>query len=525
MKNLYEENPDKMLKLISKICQDKQNSTKASRLSDELLRFIETDFMEFLKTDTPENITSLLFDFKYEFERFREFTSFPDFSERNVVGLGGRFSSGKSSFLNSLAGEKILPSGTTKTTSIPTLIGKGREKILVLNRFDNLAKIDKQALQVLKHYIHGDGQEYSYSHILKQIFVKTEKILYENLVFLDTPGYSSAETEIYIENTDEKIARAQLNNSNYILWFIDAENGTITREDINFLKTINKNIPILVIVSKADKKKNEINEIVQHIKNKPELKELNILDVVPYSARKKKLFPIKSITYYFEQWNKEKIHVLFAKNFKRFFVSLSDYFTLMEDEKKQELSRLNRALALSENDFVKNELSGLIQKSKIIIEKFKSKQKELEDLKIHFFSKIKEIADLTGIQMPEPSELDLIEDDVDFEDVLDKFIKDNRLKPHKKALKSFAGIKPKFKFFDGDTKSFEKYLIDGSLIKFLNDFNYFTLKSFAGIKPKFKFFDDDTKCFEKYLIDGSLINFLNDFNYFNILQNFKHTGY
>ncbi len=109
----------------------------------------------------------------------------------------------------------------------------------------------------------GDEQEVTLGHLLSNLFISTPNQPFENLVLLDTPGYSKADTSGYSAKTDEKIARTQLNSSNFILWFVQADAGTITDSDIAFIKTLNESIPKLIIVNKADKlMPDEIEEVV-----------------------------------------------------------------------------------------------------------------------------------------------------------------------------------------------------------------------------------------------------------------------
>jgi len=493
MKNIYLENVEKMFELVSNICQEQNPDERdeAQILLDEIRRFVKTDFLEFLKTDTPEDIASELFSFEYELERLSEFVAFSDFSEKNTVGLGGRFSSGKSSFLNALVREKILPTETTPTTSIPTLMGNGNDTVAALNRFNRLVNTDKDALKVLKHYS-GKNAKYAFSHLLKHIFIKTPKIEYENIAFLDTPGYSKGEDQAWAANTDEKTARAQLNNSNYILWFVDADNGTISKEDIEFLKTLDNAIPILIIVTKADKKKKEIFDIIEYIKNEAALKGLNIIDVLPFSARKKNLFPVENIKKYLEIWNREKIDVLFARNFKKIFVNLSDYFMAKEDEEKLKLNKLNKALALAENNVVIEELDTLQKNVKLNIKKFKQKQKDLQALQYRFFEKIKKIGDIKGISLPEPSELDLVEKRVNLYRIVKEYLDKNGLKnnDYEKSFMEFFEVREKINFIKkSDYKKTLKKLCGIEHTGFLRDFDYNKeiLKEISAIKDMVNF--------------------------------------
>ncbi len=416
---------DDFVKVVKTIMKITQNNNIIVSEAEKLLTDLKKKLSDFLKEYPYE----LYFNFDYEFTRFSEFVKFPDFAERNIIGIGGKFSSGKSSFLNALLDEKILPVDTTPTTSIPTFIGNGKEFTVVLNIFNNLIEIDKTDLKNLKHY-NSEEIEYSFSHLLKKIFIKTQQTEYKNLVFLDTPGYSKgeAEAEDYSENTDKKIAKVQLNNSNFIIWLVDADNGTISKEDIDFLKSLNPEIEILIVVTKADKKQTEIDSILKYIKNEVSSKGLNVIDVLSFSARKKAFSQIDEIKKQIDIWNKNKIDVLFGKNFKLFFVELSDFFNTEEEELKKELNKLNRTLTLVDNNDVLGELNSLNQRVKIKLDKIKEKRKELEKLQLTFFKNIKKTASLTNINIPEPDEISFIKKKADFGGLLKEFKKKNNIK-------------------------------------------------------------------------------------------------
>lgn len=108
---------------------------------------------------------------------------------------------------------------------------------------------------------------------MENIFFSTPLHKYDRVAFLDTPGYSKPDSEKYSAKTDEQIARGQLNSSNYVLWFVQADAGTITEEDIKFIKTLNEDIPKLIIVNKADKKNlADLEDIIKKIKSTLDIK-------------------------------------------------------------------------------------------------------------------------------------------------------------------------------------------------------------------------------------------------------------
>ena len=71
-----------------------------------------------IKKNAPPNFPELYFEFKQEYERFKTFILYDKLIAKNVVALGGGFSSGKSTFLNSMMDCEILPSDITPSTSV-----------------------------------------------------------------------------------------------------------------------------------------------------------------------------------------------------------------------------------------------------------------------------------------------------------------------------------------------------------------------------------------------------------------------
>ena len=117
-----------------------------------------------------------------------------------------------------------MPSQIDPSTSVPAYIVNGEDTVYGVNVFDS--KIDMK-LKEIKSISHGFcektddndeiiSEEVTLGHILKSIFISTPLQSYKHIAFLDTPGYSKPDTASYSSKTDEKIARAQLNSSNYI---------------------------------------------------------------------------------------------------------------------------------------------------------------------------------------------------------------------------------------------------------------------------------------------------------------------
>lgn len=375
-----------------------------------------------LEKNAPLNFPELYFNFNYEYSKFKEFILYEKLIGKNVVALGGGFSSGKSSFLNSLIGKKILPQDINPSTSVPAYIVNGKEtNVYGVNVFDSKIEMDISYIKIISHgfgEVRDDddnllNEEITLGHILKSLFLSTPLQTYENIAFLDTPGYSKADTEGYSSKTDEKIAKAQLNSSNYILWFVQADSGTITENDISFLKSLKKDIPKLIIVNKADKKTvSDIEEIVKKIKSVLDVKGIIYVDVLAYSSKKTKEFDHEKLKKYLSDWNTKITKMNFAYNFKILFTKCKEYYDYNIDNENKRLNRLNTALTLSDNNDVTECLSSLINESKRNLESLREIKENLKAIQDEFFTEIKKVADIVGIEMPEPSEIDLLTDKI-----------------------------------------------------------------------------------------------------------------
>lgn len=395
----------------------KSDSTSLSVDLSKIEKIINDKLPNSLGKNAPYNFPELLFDLKYEYSKFREFILYEHLIGKNIVALGGGFSSGKSSFLNSLLGKNILPSNIDPSTSVPAYIVNSNDtSIYGINIFDSKVDMDMKDIKLISH---GFGQleneqgeeiqgEVSLGHILNSIFLQTPLQKYEHIAFLDTPGYSKADTKDYSAKTDEKIARAQLNSSNYILWFVQADAGTITNEDINFLKTLKEDIPKLIVVNKADKcTKDNLNKIVKKIRETLDLKGIKYIDVVTYSRRKPNEFDGDRIKQYIESWNVKAEETTFAKNFKILFLKCKDYYENVIEKDSKKLNDLNKVITLCDDKIVGDIISYMIKDIQNNIKYMRELTEVLKELKDEFFTEIKYISDKVGIEMPEPSEINL----------------------------------------------------------------------------------------------------------------------
>ena len=154
-----EEVYEKLLKNFNLLCAIIRQNTSENQMKADITKIeklINDKIPDTLKKNAPEDFYELYTDFKSEYEKFRDFILYDKLIGKNIVALGGGFSSGKSSFLNALMGKSVLPSDIDPSTSVPTYIVRGeKHEVMGINVFDT--KVQMQPRDI-KKIAHGFGE-------------------------------------------------------------------------------------------------------------------------------------------------------------------------------------------------------------------------------------------------------------------------------------------------------------------------------------------------------------------------------
>lgn len=398
------------------ICRAITRQDRDGEMAEILIRMEKTIKEELLKVTqrhSPPDFVSLFFDFQQEFERFREFSEFPDLSTKIVVGFGGGFSAGKSSLLNAIIEQgRLLPAEVDPTTTVPAYVIHGEsESIGAINIFGKKLPLSKEEFKALTHDFERDYGT-PLGHMMRSAHITLPDLPWKNLALLDTPGYSNTDEETENETTDARVARAQLNTAQFIVWIVRAESGTIPEKDLKFIATLRHEIPKLFVLSQADKKTEEdICSIIDLMKSTLSSRGISFLDVVPFSARKKNAYPATPITDHLDKWDKDPRQVLFAKNFKVLFSKFIRFLDTRKRDADRNLNRLNRILAITDDEDIRSDVQELQAKTSAEIAHIEHEREILHGLCNTFFRELKKVGDAIGIEMPEPSAVDLLGDD------------------------------------------------------------------------------------------------------------------
>ena len=148
--------------------------------------------------------------------------------------------------------------------------------------------LDKEALQALTHHFYRK-YNIGFSSFIHSLVVTEPDMPYSNIAFLDTPGYNKADNieDIKLKKgeSDECKAYEQLRKVDFLIWLMDIENGVIQQNDIEFIKSLNLNTPILIVINKIDKKTDaDVEKIVSLVKSTVLASGISLYDVAAYSS-------------------------------------------------------------------------------------------------------------------------------------------------------------------------------------------------------------------------------------------------
>lgn len=164
--------------------------------------------------------------------------------EEVYLAIFGLFKRGKSTLINALLGQTIVPTGVTPVTSIITRI-RYSEKLKAKITFDDNTTKEVPIEDLSKYVTETGNPNNSKKVIIADVFVPAP-ILKDGLILIDTPGVGST----YISGTQvtfEFLDRAD------VAIFVLAVDPPIGQQEIEFIKNLaTKSNKILFILNKID---------------------------------------------------------------------------------------------------------------------------------------------------------------------------------------------------------------------------------------------------------------------------------
>lgn len=293
--NPYVVSPQNALDLMAKICSA-EPSANSIKWTKEIKKILDDyNFTEVMR-EHRSLLANQTFD-KDLFCSFKRLTFAMDnepFGNRSRVriAVSGLFTAGKSSLLNYLVQQpSLLPEAPNPSTVVPAYLYCRKDikekHIFGVNQNRALIQLDESAINGIEHKnVEGwdgaiqKGASEQIATALHHFIVEIPHEHFDNMVFIDTPGYGNTGTR------DNRIATECIKNADMLMYLVDCVNGSLKDEELKILNKFSNdtNGPIVVIITRNDLPDRGADSVFQYISSQVSSIS-NIKDVICLSVR------------------------------------------------------------------------------------------------------------------------------------------------------------------------------------------------------------------------------------------------
>ncbi len=249
---------------------------------EEYQSVLDNEFLEFASgVDSLKEKEIALLTLQEIKKELQLVASYPSLFHKNMVAVGGGFSTGKSTFLNNLLGLKLkLPNDINPTTAIPTYCLKGKKEVL-MGFSQNGGMVELPYLTFDHQFLESLG--FNLKEIMPLMLLSAPSVPFEFLCFIDTPGFNSANQGY--TGGDEQASKESLKHAKHILWLISCERGGLETGDLDDLQELyEEGKQVFIVLSRADlRTKSALEEIAIKIKETLEDRGVEICGIGAYS--------------------------------------------------------------------------------------------------------------------------------------------------------------------------------------------------------------------------------------------------
>ena len=228
---------------------------------------------------------------------FLEFIHKPWLKHKKIIAVAGRFSAGKSSFLNAVIGDLNLPVSNEASTAIPTYITffddlhqenwDNSDYMLVNSSTDGHKKMPIERLEYFKKDTLKDFP-IPISQIIRHFVISKWDNILMNKVIIDTPGIDPADKKGF--DFDDQITKNSIELADIIFWLMDVNDGDLGAQSLEYIKkNIKPHQELIVIVNKTDTKPpSEIKEVKEKVIDTLNKNKIKYRSVITFSKKEKK---------------------------------------------------------------------------------------------------------------------------------------------------------------------------------------------------------------------------------------------
>jgi len=226
---------DQIFSLITDILKAKPSKNLQIEQFHSLVR---NEFEEFCSESVKLKIQDIKTFEKIESD-MKLIANCPPVQAKMVGAIGGGFSSGKSSFINSFMTDDTikLATGIIPVTAIPSYVICGdTPSITGVSYRGGTFTIENAMYKDISHQLLKQ-LNFDLKEILQYITVDTklDSEYFDNICLIDTPGYNAPSAGT--TDRDKEIALSYIKDAKFLIWLIGLDSkGTINSEDLTFLK-------------------------------------------------------------------------------------------------------------------------------------------------------------------------------------------------------------------------------------------------------------------------------------------------
>lgn len=167
------------------------------------------------------------------------------------LAILGQFNRGKSTFINALIQQRILPTSVLPVTSVPTYISYGDDLSCTVRFLKKIPELvvnhsPERIVDTLLTYV-AESNNQNNQYCVKDVRICCPSAILQNgTVLIDTPGFGST----FIHNT--QTALDSLADCDAVIFLLSAD-PPMTQTEIEFLKQVQRHVPrIFFILNKID---------------------------------------------------------------------------------------------------------------------------------------------------------------------------------------------------------------------------------------------------------------------------------
>ena len=336
-------------------------------------------------------------------DKIRMIVSFPNVYGKNIIAIGGGFSSGKSEFANSFfeKNERLLAIGIEPTTAIPTYITTGlATDIKGYSKDGGIFGIDENIYKTLSHQFIKEFN-FNLKDILPVMAIETPLKNYDKICFVDTPGYNPSSSSETYSNEDRNTANEYLDNAKSLIWMIGLDaTGTFPKSDLDFISSLDlSGKKLYVVANKADlKSKSDLEKVLADMKEHLKDNDIDFEGISAFSAIKFQeiCFEKKSLWDFLAEENRS---VQIKDEIISEIEEVMDLYKKAITDKKKSMVNFKKKLTTIENDFFSalegndDKISGKILDIKKLLssEQYDKWLKDLEKLRKEMTDAVREL--------------------------------------------------------------------------------------------------------------------------------------